>query len=43
MQMSVKRMRAGISAEMSTLQYAAYSAAPIQQFRGIILRISTVS
>ncbi|KAJ7743288.1 hypothetical protein B0H14DRAFT_465405 [Mycena olivaceomarginata] len=39
-QMSVKRMRAGISADMSTLQYAAYSAAPILQFRGIILRIT---
>ncbi|KAJ7817395.1 hypothetical protein B0H14DRAFT_2842719 [Mycena olivaceomarginata] len=39
-QMSVKRMRAGISAEMSTLQHAAYSAAPILQFRGIILRIT---
>ncbi|KAF7333172.1 hypothetical protein MVEN_02383000 [Mycena venus] len=40
LQMSVKRMRAGISAEMSTLQHAAYSAAPILQFRGIILRIT---
>ncbi|KAJ7815424.1 hypothetical protein B0H14DRAFT_2847626 [Mycena olivaceomarginata] len=39
-QMSVKRMRAGISADMSTLQYAAYSAAPILRFRGIILRIT---
>ncbi|KAJ7847831.1 hypothetical protein B0H14DRAFT_3453536 [Mycena olivaceomarginata] len=38
--MSVKRMRAGISADMSTLQYAAYSAAPILRFRGIILRIT---
>ncbi|KAJ7851714.1 hypothetical protein B0H13DRAFT_2399325 [Mycena leptocephala] len=39
-QMSVKRMRAGVSAEMSALQHAAYSAAPILQFRGIILRIT---
>ncbi|KAJ7257151.1 hypothetical protein C8J57DRAFT_1649406 [Mycena rebaudengoi] len=39
-QMSVNRMRAGISAEMSALQHAAYSAAPILQFRGIILRIT---
>ncbi|KAJ7708422.1 hypothetical protein B0H16DRAFT_1704060 [Mycena metata] len=37
--MSVKRTRSDISAEMTALQYAAYSAAPILQFRGIILRI----
>ncbi|KAF7343996.1 hypothetical protein MVEN_01688800 [Mycena venus] len=41
--MYVKRIRSDISAEMSALQHATYSAAPILQFRGIILRISTVS
>ncbi|KAF7343993.1 hypothetical protein MVEN_01688500 [Mycena venus] len=38
--MYVKRMRSDISAEMSALQHATYSAAPILQFRGIILRIT---
>jgi hypothetical protein len=41
--MSVKRTRSDISAEMIALQCAAESAAPILQFRGIILRIGTVS
>ncbi|KAJ6566432.1 hypothetical protein B0H19DRAFT_1137801 [Mycena capillaripes] len=36
-----RRIRSDISAEMTSLQYAAYSAAPILQFRGIILRIGT--
>ncbi|KAJ6603564.1 hypothetical protein DFH09DRAFT_1124602 [Mycena vulgaris] len=38
--MSVKRTRSDISAEMTALQYAVYSAAPILKFRGIILRIA---
>ncbi|KAJ6526317.1 hypothetical protein B0H19DRAFT_546368 [Mycena capillaripes] len=38
--MSVKRIRSEISAELTALQHAAYSAAPILQFRGIILRIT---
>ncbi|KAJ6603542.1 hypothetical protein DFH09DRAFT_1124563 [Mycena vulgaris] len=38
--MSVKRTRSDISAEITALQYAVYSAAPILQFRGIILRIA---
>jgi hypothetical protein len=39
----VKRVRADISAEMTALQRAAYSAAPILHFRDIILRIGMVS
>ncbi|KAJ7811277.1 hypothetical protein B0H14DRAFT_3880144 [Mycena olivaceomarginata] len=38
--MRVKRIRSNISAEMTALQHAAYSAAPILQFRSIILRIT---
>ncbi|KAJ6528445.1 hypothetical protein B0H19DRAFT_1385154 [Mycena capillaripes] len=38
--MHVKRIRSDISAEMTALQHAAYSAAPILQFRSIILRIT---
>ncbi|KAJ7839584.1 hypothetical protein B0H14DRAFT_3458643 [Mycena olivaceomarginata] len=38
--MRVKRLRSDISAEMTALQHAAYSAAPILQFRSIILRIT---
>ncbi|KAF8172405.1 hypothetical protein K438DRAFT_1981571 [Mycena galopus ATCC 62051] len=40
LRMSVKRMRSDISAEMTALQQAAYSAAPMLQFRRIILRIA---
>ncbi|KAJ6527698.1 hypothetical protein B0H19DRAFT_1195534 [Mycena capillaripes] len=39
-QMAVKRVRSEISAKMTALQLAAYSAAPVLQFRGIILRIT---
>ncbi|KAF8150522.1 hypothetical protein K438DRAFT_1865542 [Mycena galopus ATCC 62051] len=38
--MFVKRIRSDISAEMTALQHAAYSAAPILQFRAIIMRIT---
>ncbi|KAF8175049.1 hypothetical protein K438DRAFT_1979927 [Mycena galopus ATCC 62051] len=40
LRMSLKRIHSDISAEMTALQRAAYSAAPILQFRGIILRIT---
>ncbi|KAJ7716247.1 hypothetical protein B0H14DRAFT_3632310 [Mycena olivaceomarginata] len=39
-QMAVRRVRSDISAKMTSLQHAAYSAAPVLQFRGIILRIT---
>ncbi|KAJ7816863.1 hypothetical protein B0H14DRAFT_3743127 [Mycena olivaceomarginata] len=38
--MHVKRIRSNISAEMTALQHAAYSASPILQFRSIILCIT---
>ncbi|KAJ6493348.1 hypothetical protein C8R45DRAFT_989524 [Mycena sanguinolenta] len=38
--MAMRRIRSDISAEMSAVQYAAYSAAPILQFRAVILRIT---
>ncbi|KAJ7325959.1 hypothetical protein DFH08DRAFT_1085115 [Mycena albidolilacea] len=38
--MRVKRIRSNMSAEMTALQHAAYSASPILQFRNIILRIT---
>ncbi|KAF7350633.1 hypothetical protein MSAN_01623500 [Mycena sanguinolenta] len=38
--MVMKRIRSDISAEMTATQNAAYSAAPIVQFRAIILRIT---
>ncbi|KAF7341209.1 hypothetical protein MVEN_01856300 [Mycena venus] len=40
-QMALKRVLSDVSAEMTALQHAAYSAAPILQFGDIILRIST--
>ncbi|KAJ6452399.1 hypothetical protein C8R45DRAFT_1112965 [Mycena sanguinolenta] len=40
LRMSMKRVRSDISAEMTALQQVAYSAAPILQFRRIILRIA---
>ncbi|KAJ6493387.1 hypothetical protein C8R45DRAFT_989648 [Mycena sanguinolenta] len=38
--MAMRRMRSDISAKISAVQHAAYSAAPILQFRPIILRIT---
>ncbi|KAJ6493324.1 hypothetical protein C8R45DRAFT_989454 [Mycena sanguinolenta] len=38
--MAMRRIRSDISAEMSAVQYVVYSAAPILQFRAIILRIT---
>ncbi|KAJ6493356.1 hypothetical protein C8R45DRAFT_989555 [Mycena sanguinolenta] len=38
--MAMRRIRSDISAEMSALQHVAHSAAPILQFRAIILRIT---
>ena len=38
----MRRIRSDISADMTNTQHAAYDAAPILQFRVIILRISTV-
>ncbi|KAJ7868447.1 hypothetical protein B0H13DRAFT_2670274 [Mycena leptocephala] len=40
LRMSVNRMRSDTSAEINALQHTAYSAAPIVQFRRIILRIT---
>ncbi|KAJ6522367.1 hypothetical protein DFH09DRAFT_1191773 [Mycena vulgaris] len=39
-QMFMKRIRSDISTEMTALQHAAHSAAPILQFRAIVLRIT---